>query len=120
MTAASVTCPYGHHNPEHQHFCGECGAALPVTCLQQSYGPAPQSQNPFRRYWQGLSKGYKIGFLAIAVGIVGIVLLINVLITASLKSANSQKYKACEAAMQTEGYKGDELKAAVQFCVNYP
>jgi hypothetical protein len=87
--------------------------------FQQSW-PAPQSQNPFRRYWQGLSRGYKIVFLAVAVGIVGIVVLINVLITASLESANSQKYKACEAAMQTEGYKGDELKAAVQFCVNYP
>jgi hypothetical protein len=32
MTAASVTCPNGHHNPEHQRFCGECGAVLPVIC----------------------------------------------------------------------------------------
>src|ERR1700686_3900310 len=27
MTAASVTCPNGHHNAERLHFCGECGAA---------------------------------------------------------------------------------------------
>jgi hypothetical protein len=26
-----ATCPNGHANPDHQQYCGECGATLPVT-----------------------------------------------------------------------------------------
>ena len=42
MTSASVACPNGHHNPEHQHFCGECGAALLVTCRNGHRNPPHQ------------------------------------------------------------------------------
>jgi hypothetical protein len=41
MTTVAVTCRNGHQNPEHQHFCGECGAALPVLC-PKGHQNAPQ------------------------------------------------------------------------------
>lgn len=42
MTAPSVACPNGHENPAYQHFCGECGAALPVTCPNGHRNPPDQ------------------------------------------------------------------------------
>lgn len=42
MTRASATCPGGHQNPEHQKFCGECGAPLPVSCPNGHRNPSGQ------------------------------------------------------------------------------
>jgi hypothetical protein len=42
MNAASVTCPNGHHNPAHQQYCGECGAALPLLCPNGHPNPPHQ------------------------------------------------------------------------------
>jgi hypothetical protein len=39
MAAAMVTCRNGHQNPAHEHFCGECGAALPVACPNGHQNP---------------------------------------------------------------------------------
>ena len=38
-----VTCLNGHENAESNHFCGECGAALPVTCPNGHQSP-PRNQ----------------------------------------------------------------------------
>jgi voltage-gated potassium channel len=40
MTAAMMTCPNGHPNPAHQHFCGECGAPIAAR------PPAPHLPEP--------------------------------------------------------------------------
>jgi hypothetical protein len=42
MTTVTVTCPNGHQNPAHQHFCGECGAALAVICPNGHQNPPHQ------------------------------------------------------------------------------
>jgi len=54
--------------------------------------------------------------LAVAVGIV---LLIIASIIISAEPWHSQRYKECEAAMKNEGYRGDALKQAIKFCVDY-
>ena len=41
MTTVMVTCQNGHKNPEHRHFCGECGAPLPVSGMA-TYSGLPQ------------------------------------------------------------------------------
>jgi hypothetical protein len=104
--------------PASQKFPREWNAYAPPqdNSFQQSAGHVPQSQPPLQQYfWQGLSRGAKIG-LAVAVGIV---LLIIASIIISAEPWHSQRYKQCEAAMENEGYKGDALKKAIQFCVDY-
>jgi hypothetical protein len=80
----------------------------------QSAGHTPQSPYGFWQYWQRLSRGAKIG-LAVAVDIV---LLIIASIVISAEPWHSQKYKECEAAYKNEGYKGDDLKRVIQYCVD--
>ncbi|WP_310773637.1 zinc ribbon domain-containing protein [Mycobacterium sp. Z3061] len=43
MTTETLNCPNGHQNPSHQHFCGECGAPLPVVCPNGHLNPASQN-----------------------------------------------------------------------------
>jgi hypothetical protein len=42
VTAVAVNCPNGHQNPPHQHFCGECGALLPMSCPNGHQNPPHQ------------------------------------------------------------------------------
>jgi hypothetical protein len=63
---------------------------------------------------RGLSRGAKVG-LAVAVGIVLLIIASSVI---SEEPWHSQRYKDCRAAAQNEGYKGDDLKQVIQFCVD--
>ena len=52
---------------------------------------------------------------------IGGALLTGSLLGAGLANADpqSQRYKDCKATMENEGYKGDVLEQAIQFCVDY-
>jgi hypothetical protein len=52
---------------------------------------------------------------------IGGALLTGSLLGAGLANADpdGQRYKDCKATMENEGYKGDVLEQAIQFCVDY-
>jgi hypothetical protein len=91
------------------------------TVLQQSNADiprnSPQAPRPTGTHRQGLSRGAKIG-LAVAVGIV-LLIIASIVIAISAKPSHSQRYENCKATIENEGYKGDALKQAIQFCVDY-
>ena len=102
------------------------GGAVQQPAAQQfpreskSYAPPPQDDS-FQQgialgYWQNLSSGAKIG-MAVAIGIVLLIVIASIAIIAA-QPEHSQRYKDCEAAMINQGYKGDALKQAIQFCVD--
>jgi hypothetical protein len=89
----------------------------PALPLPQAIEDAPQSQNPFQRTWQNLSRGTKLGFAIAAV--IGLLLIIIASIAiSSSQPEHSQRYKDCEAVMVRDGYKGESLQKAIQFCVD--
>lgn len=68
-----------------------------------------------QRFTQGLFRQTKI---LIAIGI-AVLLTIALIVVLSQEPWHSQRYKDCKAAMENEGYKGDTLEQAIQFCVDY-
>jgi hypothetical protein len=78
------------------------------------YPPAPPPRPSGGQYWHRLSAGAKIGW-AVAVATVLVIIASIVIVT---EPWHSQRYKECRAGMEREGYKGDELKATTDFCVN--
>jgi hypothetical protein len=90
---------------------GPAGAhhAYPPAPPPVGYWPPPSGQA-----WHRLSSGAKIGW-AVAIAIV---LVIIASIVVSAEPWHSQRYKECRAAMEREGYKGDELKSTTQYCVD--
>jgi len=77
-----------------------------------AYWPPPRPSGG--QYWHRLSAGAKIGW-AVAVATVLVIIASIVIVT---EPWHSQRYKECRAAMEREGYKGDELKTTTDFCVN--
>jgi hypothetical protein len=53
-----VTCPNGHANPEHQRYCGECGAPVGATVsVPRSATPIPHPPGSAARATSGASAG---------------------------------------------------------------
>jgi hypothetical protein len=47
IAAIMVTCSNGHSNPDHQHFCGECGVPLAPPTLQCPHGHINRAHQRF-------------------------------------------------------------------------
>ncbi|WP_363113788.1 DUF2510 domain-containing protein [Mycobacterium sp.] len=83
------------------HPAAASGGYQPLPPVRGQFGPR-------------LSNGVKIA-LAVAAAVV---LAVIASIVISAEPWHSQRYKECRAAMEDDGYKGDDLEQATQFCVN--
>jgi hypothetical protein len=73
-----VTCPNGHANPEHQQYCGQCGAPLAVP------GPPPHVSWPTAVHPPGPSRRRRSRWLlitAVSVAVVAVVAALTVWLT---------------------------------------
>ena len=61
MAAAMVTCPRGHPNPAHQHFCGQCGAAIAA----RPPAPNPPEPNPRLEWWEAHVSKWPLATVAV-------------------------------------------------------
>jgi hypothetical protein len=73
-----VICPNGHANPDHQQYCGQCGAplAVPSRPPHVSWPPAVHPPAPSRRRQSG-----RLLIAAISVAVVAIVAALTVWLT---------------------------------------
>lgn len=95
--------PTGPADPYH--------AYPPAAPSYSGFSPPP---TPSGQFWHRLGIGAKVGW-AVAVAIV---LVIIASIVISTEPWHSQRYKECRTAAENDGYKGDDLKNAIQFCVD--
>lgn len=95
----------------------EPGDALPSTGGQKSSATRLGALFPTSvAQWRGLSESTQ-ALIAVGIGLFAILLVGFLVWFATSKPWESQREKDCRAALQAEGFRGEDLKTAVRFCV---
>lgn len=137
-----LTCPNGHGNPDHYHYCGECGQALapppiqsaspvqpqdrwnqrsPQAPAQHMQGPTPYMQGPnvpapggVQRGWRAWPIGAQIGAIAgVFVVIAAVALVVSVTRAGKGPDGRSGANESPSGQSVTRSYSRDDLLAAV-------